>query len=295
MELTPLRYFQVVARAGTLTAASRILGVTQPTLTLAMRQLERELGTTLLLRDRRGITLTATGKELLHYAAEILSLCDLAQERVLGLETEHVGHFVIGCPDALGAYFLPDFLKSFFAAWPRIQLSLWNAPSRQVEQAVVERRVHFGLVVNPLPHPDLVLTKLFNDSTEVLATKHLRSQAKDVHALLRRGPLIYVAGLPQTEQIVQELGERKLLPDRQLPCGDLELVRSLTLHEVGVGLLPRRVAEHGHKGSLQPLAAELPSVEDQISLAFRADLHRSRAANRVKETLVAHGRTFVQR
>src|SRR5438105_1291931 len=129
MELHSLRYLRSVARAGSLTRAARELRLTQPTLTIAMRRLEEELGTKLLLRDRGGVRLTATGQELLHYADEVLALVERAEQRIRGLETDDVGSFVLGCPETLGQYFLPEFLHAFVREAPRIELKLWNGPS----------------------------------------------------------------------------------------------------------------------------------------------------------------------
>src|SRR5262249_29214085 len=158
-DLLALKYFRAVAAAGSLTRAARELRVTQPTLTVAMRRLEEELKTTLLSRDRSGVRLTSTGHELLHYTGDILALLARAEQRIHGLGPADVGRFVIGCPETLGAYFLPAFMRRFLAGAPQIELQLWNAPSRAVEQAVIERTCHFGLVVNPLPQGELVFVE----------------------------------------------------------------------------------------------------------------------------------------
>src|SRR4051812_19031549 len=109
VELTHLRYFQQIAQCGSMTAAARVLKISQPTLTVAVKNLEEQLGTKLLLRGRSGVTLTSTGRELLRHASEIFALLERAEERILGLESDEVGSFVIGCHESLGAYFLPAF------------------------------------------------------------------------------------------------------------------------------------------------------------------------------------------
>ena len=65
IDLTHLRYFQSVARCGSLSQAARELHVSQPTLSVAMQGLEQRLHTTLFLRERNGIVLSVTGAELL--------------------------------------------------------------------------------------------------------------------------------------------------------------------------------------------------------------------------------------
>ena len=66
--LEHLRYFQAVARCGSLSAAARVLQVSQPGLTAMIKQLEETFGTKLLVRLRTGVSLTSTGQELLRFA-----------------------------------------------------------------------------------------------------------------------------------------------------------------------------------------------------------------------------------
>lgn len=293
VELTPLRYLQAVARTGRITEAARQLRVSQPALTVALQKLEAQLNTTLLLRDRRGARLTATGEELLHYASEALALLEHAERRIAGLESEDVGRFVLGCPEALGAYFLPGFLGRQLNDMPHVELVLWTRPSRAVEAGVLAREVHYGLVTHTVSHPDLVLLELFRDAVDLMVVADGKPlDWRQAVACLRQGPLLYVGHVPQAVEIIDRLGERHLLPTRQLECGHLEVVKSLALAGEGVAILPRRVADYGHPGRLRRLHPRLPFVPDVIRLVFRHDLHRTRAALRLKEAIVAQARVF---
>jgi DNA-binding transcriptional LysR family regulator len=292
LELVHLRYFRAVARAGSLSAAARTLRVSQPTLSVAMRRLETALGTSLLYRSRAGVRVTATGKELLARSDEILSSVERAEHAVRGLADDEIGQFVLGCPDALGAYFLPTFVNQLIRKAPRLEISLWNGTSREVERAVLDRTVHFGLVARMFPHRELVRVDLFRDRTELFVLGKPPSHLEDAKRQLRDGPLLYVEHLPQEPELLRKLSRRGLLPERRLPCGTLELVKSLALAGVGVAILPRRVAVYGHPGALRLLHPTFPFVEDSISLVYRSDLHRTRAALRLKSELVAHGKTL---
>jgi DNA-binding transcriptional LysR family regulator len=293
LELNQLRYFQTVARCGSLTQAARLLKVSQPTLTVAIRNLEERLGTTLLLRDRSGVQLSSTGQELLRACDELFTLLERTEQRIQGMETEEAGSFVVGCHESLGAYFLPRLMRDLLRDAPRIEISLWNGTSAAVRQAVIDREVHFGLSVNPLPHPDLVLVELFKDAVDIFIAREL-APAQEVLAaaqeLIRRGPLIYAGRVSQCQELIGRLAAEALLPVRMLSCGDLELVKSLALQGLGVALLPRRVAAYGHEGRLVRLHPALPFIPDTIYLLYRADLHRTRAALRLKEAIVAYGR-----
>lgn len=295
MELRHLRYFVAAAEAGSLTAAARALGVKQPTLTVALRELEEELGTTLLHRSRLGVTPTSTGDALAAHAREVFATLERADAQIRGLEEGDVGSFVVGCHESLGAYFLPGFMRRFLVDSPSIEITLWNGTSAAVLEAVVARRVDFGVVVNPRPHPDLVLVDMFRDRVEVVSLVERGEPPRDLEAAcarLRKGPLILAGRVQQCQELVDRLAAMGALPERFLSCGDLGLVKSLALGGVGVALLPRRVAAYGHPGRLAPLSAELPFIPDAIRLVYRADLHRTRAGTRLKDALLRHGRSL---
>ncbi|HYV65391.1 MAG TPA: LysR family transcriptional regulator [Myxococcales bacterium] len=293
--LEHLRYFQAVARCGSLSAAARVLQVSQPGLTAVIKQLEESFGTKLLVRLRTGVSLTSTGEELLRFANESLARLDEVEHRIKGLECEEVGSFVIGCHESLGAYFLPQWMRGFLESNPRIQLSLSNAPSRTVLEATVERSVHFGLVVNPEPHPDLVQMKLFRDAVDLFVLADGAPRAGDLEAAkerLRRGPLVFAGRIVQSQQIIDQLAAMDALPPRLLSSGDLEMVKSFALAGLGVAIIPRRVARYLQDGKLRRLHPALPFVSDEIHLLFRGDAHRTRAFVITKDAIVAHGRAL---
>jgi DNA-binding transcriptional LysR family regulator len=297
VELTHLRYFLAIADAGSMSAAAKRLRVSQPTLSSAIAQLEKQLSTTLFVRDHSGVTLTGTGEELQRHALQVFTLIEQAGERISSLETGSEGRFVIGCHESLGAYFLPGFMSSFLKAEPRISVLLHNASSSQVQQAVVERKVHFGLVVNPPPHPDLVIVDMFRDAVDLFVADPVAASPLSWPEACRRietSPLIYASRIFQCLEIIERLTAHKVAPRHLLSCGDLELVKSLTLADVGVGLLPRRVAAYGQQGRLHRLHPELPFFPDTICLLFRGDLHRTSGALRLKEALLSHGKALDQ-
>lgn len=295
MELQNLRYFHAIARHGSMGKAARALRVSQPSLTVAMRNLEEELGTTLLVRDHQGVSLTATGKELLASTEEIFTLLESTRQRIHGMQTDEGGRFVLGCHESLGAYFLPGFLRHVASRAPRLELSLWNGTSRAVTEAVINRDVHFGLAVNAQPHEDLVLVPLFHDAMDVVVSTALMPHPLDeagALTLLHESQVIHAARVTQCQELLEQLGRMEALPTRVLACGDLELVKSLTLAGLGVGLLPRRVAEYGQQGKMRRLHPSLPSVPDVIHLLYRGDLHRTRGAMLLKEELTTYGRSL---
>jgi len=288
MDLAQLRTFRMVARAGSVTGAARMLGQRPSTVSEAIRSLESSLDTTLFQRGRAGMSLTEAGAILRDRADGILAAVEQAVLDVQDLESGEQGRFVIGCHDTLGQYFLPRFMVGFLPSHPRIELALWNRSSAEVRDAVLDRTVHFGLVVNTAPHPDLVIVDAFTDRIAVVAPT-AAADANEARQRLRDTVLVYPARQP-FEGLVQRLIAAGCPPVRTLPVGDLGLARALALGGVGLTVLPQRVAFD--QPGLVELHPSLPSFDDTIHLVYRSDLHRTRAAMALRDALVAHGRSL---
>lgn len=82
--LQQLRYFIEVAAEGSISAAADLLYVSQPTMSAAMKDLERRAGRALFTRSTRGITLTTDGTEFLGYARQVVEQAELLEQRYLG-------------------------------------------------------------------------------------------------------------------------------------------------------------------------------------------------------------------
>lgn len=299
MDLRQLRYFQAVASAGRITSAARELGITQPALSIALSKLESELGVVLFDRDHRGVHLTESGRILLEVVTQAMTLIEEGRQQLSGLENEPVGRFVLGCPSALGCYLLPALLPSLLEAFPRVELVIRAAGSREIEAAIVARELHFGLCTHAPQASDLVVLELFRDEVCVVAPAAATAAEKraprswgEVTSLLRRSTLVYSSAIPQAGQILDELGERGLSPARLLDCGDVHMVAEAAAAGLGLAILPRRVASHRHGARLAPLHPRLPTVGDTIRLFYRSDMHRTRAASQITDALVSKARAF---
>ena len=291
-DLAHLRYVRAIVRAESMTAAAKQLGVSQPTLSNAVSLLERELGTTLFLRGPRGVTPTAAGRALARAADEVLALLHQTHEEIRGIESAAAGHFVVGCYHSFGAIFLPGLMRELATRAPSIELSLWEGIGPRVIEAVIDRTVHFGIGASSgapkRPHPDLVRVPLFHDVVGVVGARKAARKGPPSDA-----PLFHVPRIAPSERVVEALRARGKLPDRVVPCGDLELVKSLVLDGAGVGILPWRVALQGTaKNALTLVDPKLPFEVDTGCLFYRADLHRTRGALLLRDEIVRHGRAL---
>jgi DNA-binding transcriptional LysR family regulator len=285
-DLGPLRYVQTIVSCQSMTAAAKELRVSQPTITTAVQGLERRLGTTLFLRNPRGVVPTAAGRVLARAADDVFALLRHAREEILGVESIAAGHFVIGCYHSVGAIFLPGLTTGLATRAPGILLSFWEGIGPRVIEAVVDRTIHFGVDIDcdaPAKlHPDLVRIPMFRDVVGVVCARGKPPAG---------APLFHVPRVRSSERIVQALRVSGGLPERVVPCGDLDLVKNLVLSGAGVGVLPWRMAIQGTaRGALRLLDHKLPFEVDVGCLFFRGDFHRTRAALLLRDELIRRGK-----
>jgi DNA-binding transcriptional LysR family regulator len=276
-----------VIDTGSFTAAAKVLRISQPAVSLAIKRLEDRLGTPLLVRTRKRIAPSRPGEVLAAGARVAFEALGNAVAQIANEHAEPSGRVVLGCHESLAAYSLPVFMARFLREYPKVELKLWNGRSQEVEHELTAGRVDLALIVNPRQHPDLVIVPVFEDSVELIHT-FASKKGVDATAVITALPLIYVPELTQSQDILQHLQKRRIAPARMLPCSSLELVKSLVLDEVGVGILPRRVAEHGTRKRLYSLSPPLPLYRDRVALVRRYDVSPTAAIRVVVTELSAH-------
>jgi DNA-binding transcriptional LysR family regulator len=293
MDTTQLRYFVAVARAGSLTAASTELKVSQPTLTVAVRRLESRLGTTLFHRGRDGMTLTPSGRELLHHATDVLETLGRAEQRVRAVAREEHGRVVLGCCIGVATYFLSALFAGFAETFHGVELELVNATSSEITRSLLEHRADLGVVRNPGMHLELVLLRLFSDRHELyVAADGVPPDARAAAAQLRESRLLFVDS-PEARALLAALAARDLGPRSAEPCAAPHVVRDRVARHEGVGILSRRYAD-ADPTAVARLGGGLPVVEDTVCLVSRADLRRTAAVRQVEEAVTALGRRLAR-
>jgi DNA-binding transcriptional LysR family regulator len=139
MEWSDLRIFLAIAREGTLGAAARKLGLSQPTMGRRLRALERSIGQTLFQRTGDGFVLTDEGSTVLSHAERIEEEALAFQRQLAGRERQLDGTLRISSSDWFGAHMLTPVLAEFAIAQPRVVVELltdarlYSLPRREAD------------------------------------------------------------------------------------------------------------------------------------------------------------------
>jgi DNA-binding transcriptional LysR family regulator len=254
--LTDLKYFLEVAKTGNITRASERLGVTQPSITLALKRLEDKTGIILLERSRKGTTLTRQGEGLFKIGERMLLEWERDTRMIAQGQTEPMGRYTIGAHSTVAQYTLGQFLPQLLDKYPELEFDFLHDLSRKIAEKVISRECDLGLVINSIPHPDLVIHKLLTD--EVTLFKHPAYKG-DV--------LIMDPSLKQSQSLLKNI--RKVFDyNRVIHSPSLEVIRNLCENKAGIAILPCRVAALSKEIRSMPGA---PTFKDELSLIYRVE------------------------
>jgi LysR family nitrogen assimilation transcriptional regulator len=148
LELRELRYFHSVARTGNFGRAARELNIGQPNISHQVQKLEQELGTQLLIRHGRGVTLTQAGSCLMDRLEVILGLLNAPLELAATPERT-IGTISVALPPELGPFLVPRLLESCRERWPHVTLAIREGTSASLEEWVLDRRVDVAVLQDP--------------------------------------------------------------------------------------------------------------------------------------------------
>ncbi len=272
---TELRYFLAVAECLNISRAAERIGATQPTVSLGIQRLERSVGLPLLTREKRGVKLTPAGKRFLAQARQLLQQWERLRTEAIQDHESPRGSFSLGCHTAVALYTLPEFLTKLLAQHPGIEFRLEHDLSRRITEKVARFEIDLGIVVNPLEHPDLVITELLED--EVAFWKH--------RSLKEESLLLCHPELGQTQALLKKAKKAGIRFERTLTSESLEVLAELTASGLGVGLLPARVARRGAGRQLNRIGPSNLGVRDRVCLVHRVDFPKSGAFRLITETL----------
>ncbi|MEN0020575.1 MAG: LysR family transcriptional regulator [Planctomycetota bacterium] len=247
MELTPLRYFQAVAKVGHITRAAERLGVTQPALSAPLRKLEADVGAELFHRTARGVELTEAGHVFLEHADGAIRRADEGVEAVRELLGLQRGSIRLGGGATAITYLLPPVVAKFRAAHPGIRFYIREAGSAAVAEAVLEGQLDLGIVTLPLPAnlpaaADLLSVPIVDDELRlILPADHPLSGRRaftwrDLDGARTVG---FEAGSAVREVIDRAAASHDVRIDVVMELRSIESIKQMVQAGVGVGFISR--------------------------------------------------------
>jgi DNA-binding transcriptional LysR family regulator len=291
MELRQLRYFAAVAHHSSFTLAARELNIAQPALSQQVRKLEQELGVELLRRTTRRVELTEAGEIALARATRTLAEADALRAEVDDLRGLTRGTLSLGMLPAIGQLEPAPILAAFSAAYPAIEVRL-------VEDTLVEALallradrldLAFGLVAPELAGEGIAGETLFEEELAVIVAEHhpLARRRSVRFAELDGEPLVsFLSGSAVRQRLDAELERAGVATVAALESNNINTLRALVAHGLGVSLVPRSFAL-GEGPPVAVLRVAPRALRVPVSILYRADRARPPAAEAFLESVRA--------
>jgi DNA-binding transcriptional LysR family regulator len=147
MELRQLEYFESVSRLRSYTKAAQELFITQPTITVAIRKLEEELGTKLIERDNKKLNLTEAGLIFLEHSKEILHKVKDTMRVMEDIHSNNKRILMLAFPPAVGAWLWSAIYPDFINDYPNIHIEIQDLGTMEILDAIKDGEIELGFGV----------------------------------------------------------------------------------------------------------------------------------------------------
>ena len=281
MELRQLEYLVTVVEEANFTRAAQRCHVAQPGVSAQIRLLERELGQPLLDRSGRTVRPTEVGAAVLPYARAALNAVDgirLAIKEMSGLVR---GHLSVGMVSSVSAIDLPAVLAEFARRHPGVEITLREADSAQLLDALTGRLLDAALIGLSGPLPSGIEAEVVGEVplVAIVAPADSLSARKIIklEALAGRPLITLPKGTGLRAVIDQAFAEAGLQPHVAFEASDPYVLAQLAGQGLGVAIVTEPVARAYH-GQLPAVAFTDPSLVGRQALAWRAEGPTSPAA-----------------
>ena len=262
MEIDQLETFLAVLSYGGFHRAASALRVSQPAVSARIRSLEDSLGVTLFERVRSHLHLSPAGKVLRPHAEQLLRNVALARQAVHELQPAAGGALRVAGALSICTYFLPDVMKHYQAANPKVMVSLRSGNSVEVLKMVLDGEADIG-VARSLNHPEVETMTLRDDPLILVghpahpAARKRRASLEEVESM----PLVFYDRGSSDWTLSQGLFRRAgLLPNVVLEVEGIEAAKRMVDRKLGLAFLPQiAVLNELQKGDL--VSVEITNAE----------------------------------
>ena len=243
--LQKLRILIAVANEGKFSQAGDKLGITQPAVSLQVKELEKFLGASIFQRIPTGVKPTELGQQLIIYARQILSLTiDLENSARQYSNLKH-GSLNVGASSTPGDYILPMIIKDFRSNYPGINITLSITNTETVINQLIERRIDIGIGGKENTLPEIHSFELDKDDIIIVSPPKLGEVfvGKNLQDIADAG-LVFREKGSATRTVAEEYLKKKgIVLNNILELGSNEAVKSAVKYGAGSAMLSRHAVK----------------------------------------------------
>jgi DNA-binding transcriptional LysR family regulator len=278
LTLTHLKTLSAVARHGSFSRAAGELNLTQPAVSMQIRQLETTLGLPLLERIGKRAFPTRAGELLLAHAGRAFLELEAGVERVQQLRGVVAGRVRLGTSASVSIYLLPPLLRRFRARYPATELVVVTGNASDIARAIVANELDLGVVSLPVRHRELTVSAFYRDELVAIASPRgpWRSTRRISPDELAREPLILFERGATLRRVIDGWFQRaRVSPGQVMEMGNTEAIKKLVEAGLGLSVTSWFSAKQEAKAGTLVAMPLTPPLHRQIGIVQRRDKTRT--------------------
>lgn len=243
-----LYYFYEVALAGSLVSCARKLGVSAPTISYSIKQLEIVANVILFVRSKQGMELTKPGEHLYIFCKKYFQELDDIQYLMKNPKEKAITRVRVGTFQSIAIYFWP-LLLDHVKKQPDISLSIHTDRSHSIIEALMRREIDVALTVEGQQNKDMIRHELYSDEYCTYAASDFKNNKVSIKKI-EKMTMMYIPDAIDSEGITlrQHLYMTNLQLKEIFEMDSFEVIAEFVKKGYGLGILPRRVAKnYGNK------------------------------------------------
>lgn len=285
------KIFYYVASYKSITIAAEKLSISQPAVSQAVKHLEADLSCTLFVRTPKGVRMTKEGEMLFSYVQRGYETILSGEKKLLEMLNLEKGEICIGASDMTLQFYLLPYLEQFHEKYPKIRVTVTNAPTPETLKHLADGKIDFGIVSTPIePHPHLKVTAVKEISDIFVAGKkfeHLKGKQLSYHKL-EQYPVMCLEGATSTRRYVEEFLATEgvaLRPEFELATSDMLI--QFAIRNLGIAsVVSEFAAEQMKNGTLFALQFDREIPKRQFCIVADDRVPLSAAAAKLLDSLV---------
>jgi DNA-binding transcriptional LysR family regulator len=276
MNIRQLECFREILVTGTVTGAAKVLGISQPSASGLIANLERELGFALFKRARGRLEPTPEAQYLSSDVQQTLDSIELTTQRAKQIRDQRVGSLVVATYPDIAIDFLPKVISQFREDRPDLQVTILARRSEMMRGLLPTHLYDLAIVESPTEHPSVEMEEFNFNCVCALSENHPLAGLGEITPADLDG-LPFISLLPEHDiysQIERAFADCNAALNVVVETQTMESVSGFLRHDAGVGLLDPLTAKR-YAGQGLVVRPFVPSITQKIALVLPRDRLRS--------------------
>ena len=273
LNLGQLATFRLVVQRGSFSAAADVLGISQPAVSLQIRQLEQFLQARLIERTGRGVKATAAGLALFTHGERIEQAVEETIRAVAAFSQEVSGTITIGMGATACIHLLPPLLQQLRQDHPLLRVGVTTGNTLEIVRAIEENRLDLGLVTLPAAGSALAIAPVMDEEFVFIAAADQQRLFTTLNATeLQAHPFIAFGAGSSTRAVIDAWFQASAVQvEPVMQSGSIEAIKRMVRVGLGYSIIPRMAVACAEDRQGLCVQSLTPVLQRQLAIVMRQD------------------------